>query len=181
MGLRFECTAAAVTEHEDSHQDPIEQCLQNASLKAQWVLQHCPQADLVLGADTVVALGQEVLNKPRDLPHAYAMLRKLSGQTHQVYTGVYLGRRSDGLRHTEAVCTAVTFYPLSEATLAEYCARVHVLDKSGAYAIQQGLGWIIQGYEGSLHNVMGLPTERLAAILASYGLQDQLSVSPQPA
>ena len=93
------------------------------------------------------------------------MLRKLSGRTHVVYTGVCLWRRPGGPEITHCETSEVTFQVLEEARIEAYLARVNPLDKAGAYGIQEGRELILARYAGSFSNIMGLPLEWVAARL----------------
>ena len=116
--------------------------------------------EIVLTADTVVVLGKEVLGKPADAADACHMLRKLSGKTHQVITGVCL---TTGTRQkTFAVTTDVTFKDLSDDEIRYYVDNYRPYDKAGAYGIQEWIGYIgVTGLRGSYFNVMGLPVQRI--------------------
>lgn len=169
LGLAFEVVVADVTEHEDENSDPRAMVTHNAALKAEWVAARHPEA-WVLGADTTVFLDSRVLNKPRDLDEARAMLRRLAGRTHTVFTGVALRRSSTGVRVDEGVTSEVTFKAFDEATIDAYFRVVNPLDKAGAYGIQEGRELIIDRWEGSLTNIMGLPMEVTKQILTRVGL-----------
>jgi septum formation protein len=169
LGVPFEVVVADVTEHEEASTDPRVMVAHNAALKADWVAARQPDA-LVLGADTAVFAGDVVLNKPRDLAEARAMLRRLSGCTHTVFTGLALRRGSDGLKIDETVTSEVTFRPLDEAVIATYLARVNPLDKAGGYAIQEHGDLIVAGHRGSFTNIIGLPLETTKQILTRCGL-----------
>lgn len=119
---------------------------------------------VVIGADTVVAAADSILGKPVSKEHAVEMLKRLSGNTHQVYTGVTLyRRRPDGQlqRRTFHERTAVTFYPMSDEEIGQYAATGDCMDKAGAYGIQGFCARYIKGIEGSYSNVVGLPVGRL--------------------
>lgn len=197
LGVEFEVLVAPIVEHEEATAEPRGMVLHNAALKAAWVCARRPGA-LVLAADTTVAFDDHVLNKPRDLDEARAMLRKLSGRTHTVYTGVCLWRRGRlgeaslpvdfsprndfrpsadcsppelapvEISHCET--SAVTFRALDDAAITRYFALVNPLDKAGAYGIQEGRELILEHYTGSLSNIMGLPLEWLAAQLHGLAL-----------
>ena len=116
--------------------------------------------DLIITADTVVVLGDEVLGKPTDLNDAKRMLRKLSGKTHQVVSGVYLMTKEK--ERGFSVVTGVTFKELSDEEIDYYVEKYHPLDKAGAYGIQEWIGYIgVTGLNGSYYNVMGLPVQRI--------------------
>jgi septum formation protein len=162
-GLSFEVAVPSAEEIHDHDMPPPELCEENAARKAREVAARHPQAT-VIGADTLVFLDGEALGKPTSLDDARAMLRKLSGRTHFVCTGVCLVR--PGPRET---CfheiTDVTFRSLSDAEIETYITLAHTLDKAGAYGIQEHGDLIIEGIRGSYDNVMGLPVTRLMSEL----------------
>ena len=168
-GVRFEVIVADVVEHEAPDADPRHMVAHNAALKADWVAARHPDA-WVLGADTTVFIDSTVLNKPRDLAEARAMLRMLSGRTHTVFTGVALRRAADGLRIDEGVATEVTFRVLDEPTIESYLGAVNPLDKAGGYGIQERGELIVAGTRGSFTNIVGLPMEVTKQILTQVGL-----------
>ena len=169
LGVPFEVVTAEVVEHQDPATDPREMVAHNAALKADWVAQWRPEA-MVLGADTTVYLEGHALNKPADPAEARAMLRRLSGRTHTVFTGLAFRCAETGLRRDEGVASDVTFKPLDEALIEAYLAQVYTLDKAGGYAIQEHGDLIIARQEGSLSNIIGLPLERTKHILTELGL-----------
>ncbi len=169
LGVPFEVMVADVHEHEEPSTDPRIMVAHNAALKADWVSARHPDA-LVLGADTTVFIDGHALNKPRDPAEARAMLRRLSGRTHTVFTGLAVRRGSDGLRIDEGVASEVTFHTLDDAIIEAYLAKVHTLDKAGGYAIQEHGDLIVEGYRGSLTNIVGLPVETTKQILTRCGL-----------
>lgn len=169
LGLSFDVVVAAVTEHEESSTDPRVMVSHNAALKADWVSARNPDA-IVLGADTTVFIDGHALNKPRDLDEARAMLRRLSGRVHSVFTGVAVRCAETALGIDEGVASDVTFKTLDEATIDAYVSRVHVLDKAGGYAIQEHGELIVAGYTGSWTNIVGLPVETTKQILTRCGL-----------
>lgn len=125
--------------------------------------------ELALGADTVVAIENQLLGKPADEADARRMLRALSGRTHDVWTGVALfapgkegGTRE--LAHVER--TRVTFRELSEAEIVDYVASGEPLDKAGAYAIQGGAAPFVERVDGDYDNVVGLPLATVRQLLA---------------
>jgi septum formation protein len=169
-GIPFTIVVADVTEHEAEDSDPREMVRHNAALKADWVAARHPEAT-VLGADTTVFIDRTVLNKPRDAADARAMLRRLSGRTHTVFTGMAVRRLSDGLKLDEGVASEVTIKPLDEATIELYLSRVHTLDKAGGYAIQEQTDLIVAGYTWSLTNIVGLPVDEMKQLLTRAGLR----------
>ncbi|MCI8808091.1 MAG: septum formation protein Maf [Oscillospiraceae bacterium] len=124
--------------------------------------------DLIIAADTVVALDGAVLGKPRSGDEAFAMLSALSGREHHVYTGVTV--LLEGRAVTEHEQTAVTFRALEPGEIRGYIATGEPMDKAGAYGIQ-GLGaLLVSGIRGDYCNVVGLPVFRLGRILARCGV-----------
>ncbi|HEX2855433.1 MAG TPA: Maf family protein [Opitutaceae bacterium] len=169
LGVPFEVVVAGVIEHEEATAEPRAMVAHNAALKADWVAARHPEA-LVLGADTTVFIDNTVLNKPADLADARAMLRRLAGRTHTVFTGVAVRRASDGVRIDEGVASEVTFKAFDDAVIDAYFKIVNPLDKAGAYGIQEGRELIIAGWQGSFSNIMGLPMETTKQILTQCGL-----------
>lgn len=125
------------------------------------------EGELVITADTIVVVDDEVLGKPADENAAHTMLRKLSGRTHQVVTGVCL-TSSNKQRHFSVV-TDVTFKRLSEEEIDYYVTNYRPLDKAGAYGIQEWIGYIgVTSINGSYFNVMGLPVQRIYEELSVF-------------
>lgn len=145
-----------LTSHAEEGADPLE----NARLKAESVAALEPRA-LVIGADTVIRFGDETIGKPADLDDARRILAKLSGRTHDVVTGVCVRCLEADILVRFEEATHVKFRTLTPEAIDAYIAAVDVLDKAGAYAIQERGDDIIEGIEGSLSNVIGLPVERL--------------------
>jgi septum formation protein len=171
MGVRFEVVTAEVSELDGQsapHLVPSDLARQNARRKAAAVAALRP-GRWILGADTVVALNGRLFGKPTSLEEAHEFLRALSGQTHEVITGCAL-RSPEGVEEIFHEISCVTFRALTDDIMMKYLAEVSVLDKAGAYAVQERGEWIIAHVEGSRDNVIGLPTERLAELLRTYGL-----------
>lgn len=123
--------------------------------------------EIIITADTIVWADGEVLGKPHTPDEAVSMLRRLSGRTHQVVTGVTV--LSADRRETFACVTDVTFDTLSEAEMQHYVADYKPLDKAGAYGIQEYIGYIgVTGISGSYFNVMGLPIQKLYRVLLTF-------------
>ena len=123
--------------------------------------------ELVITADTVVVLGNEVLGKPGNDGEARQMLRKLSGKTHQVITGVCLMTKDKQRRF--AVKTDVTFKELADEEIEYYVSTYHPTDKAGAYGIQEWIGYVgVTWLNGSYFNVMGLPVQRIYQELQNF-------------
>jgi septum formation protein len=124
---------------------------------------------VILAADTVVVLGDEIIGKPKDREDAVNILSKLSGQRHEVITGVVLLRGEEEVSFFDR--TSVWFYDLGREELQRYVDRYRPYDKAGAYAIQEWIGVVgIKGIEGDFYNVMGLPVSRVVRALRSMGI-----------
>jgi septum formation protein len=124
---------------------------------------------LVIGADTVVVAGDQILGKPGDEADARSMLRLLSGRTHMVYTAVAIAR--DGLLDSEVEGVSVSFRDLSEGDIAAYVATGEPADKAGAYGIQGFGSTLVDGIKGDFFAVMGLPLRRLTALCERNGFR----------
>jgi septum formation protein len=120
---------------------------------------------LILAADTTVVLDGEILGKPGSADDARRMLRRLSGRTHEVITGVALLHMPDGRLRVEDETTQVTFAPLGDTDIEAYVSSGEPMDKAGAYAIQGGAARFVTGVEGSYSNVVGLPVELVKRLL----------------
>ena len=164
-GIAFSVVPAGVTESDDVTVGLSKLVTINARAKALEVAARYPDA-VVLGADTLVWLGGRALGKPADHNEARRMLRELSGQTHEVATGVHLVRMNPRRQVEFHEITRVRFRPLGGDVIEEYLATVDVLDKAGAYALQENGELLVETVEGSRSNVVGLPLERTMAALA---------------
>ena len=123
--------------------------------------------ELIITADTIVVLGNEVMGKPHDEADARRMLRELSGQTHQVITGVTLTTIQKQVSFS--VETDVAFKQLSDSEIDYYVSHYKPFDKAGAYGIQEWIGHIgVTGLQGSYFNVMGLPVQRIYEALRQF-------------
>ena len=139
-----------------------------ASQVAQFIAEKKAQAyrasmapdELIITADTVVIVGDDILGKPKDEADAVRMLREISGRTHQVTTGVCLTTATR--QRSFSVTTDVTFKQLTDDEIRHYVTTYRPFDKAGAYGIQEWIGYIgVTGLNGSYYNVMGLPVQRI--------------------
>jgi len=169
-GVRFEVIRPNVEELPRPGEAPDVLVLRLAHEQASEVLTRVGHGRSVLAADTVVAIGDQVLGKPLDPADAARMLRMLAGRTHQVYTGCALGRAGDPAVHTSVECSQVTLCALSDAQIAAYVASGEPLDKAGAYAAQGEAGRFVKHIEGLRSNVIGLPVESLLPRLRELGV-----------
>ena len=127
--------------------------------------------DVILSCDTIVVLGDEILEKPKDKDDAYKMIKKLSGKSHYVYTGVYLGSKNMGIDECFHVETKVNVSELTENEIIDYINTDEPYDKAGGYAIQGIFGKYIEGIEGDYFNVVGLPINEINKYLKKYNLK----------
>lgn len=161
LGLPFEVRVLEDIDESYPAELPVgEVALYIARKKAASYRQMIREDELVITADTVVVVGNDILGKPTDEADAFRMLRLLSGKTHQVTTGVCL--LTSDMEHAFDVTTDVTFKSLSDEEIQYYITRYRPFDKAGAYGIQEWIGYIgVTGLHGSYYNVMGLPVQRI--------------------
>jgi septum formation protein len=169
LSVPFEVMPANVEEFEDPDAEPSSMVVYNSALKADFLSKQYPERP-VLAADTTVYLGQRVLNKPADMAEARHMLKSLSGCCHEVYTGVAIRWLARDISSNHVVQSRVCFKRLDEATIEAYFKIVNPLDKAGAYGIQEGKELIIDHFEGSFTNIMGLPMELVSELMDQMGL-----------
>jgi len=168
MGYEFEVVAPEIEETVRASADPVEEARRLAAAKADDVaarLASRREPLVLIAADTICALGGDIIGKPRDRDHAKELLRRLSGSRHHVITGLCLLDTRSGRRILDAVSTAVTMKRMTEQEIQDYVASGEADGKAGAYAIQETADRYVEKVEGSLSNVVGLPTERLGEIL----------------
>jgi septum formation protein len=146
---------------------PDEIALRHALGKAEQAAASGPP--VLIAADTVVEIAGELLGKPHDPSAAQAMLRKLSGREHHVYTGFVVLDRTSGRSRSGVESTAVRFMPLDEGAINAYVASGDPLDKAGAYGIQGRGGLLVSSIAGDFYTVMGLPLARVGAALRELG------------
>jgi septum formation protein len=169
LGVEFQIIPGGVREVEGEHLSAGEAARINAYRKARVVAKKHPDS-VVLGVDTVVALGGAIFGKPATLGEAAEMLLTLQGKTHWVVTGVCLLHIRSHRQLIFFERTAVTFRSLTRGQIRRYHAEVNPLDKAGAYGIQEKGEMLVEAMSGSFSNVMGLPLDRLAAELPAFGI-----------
>ncbi|PJG85053.1 Maf family protein [Conservatibacter flavescens] len=172
LGLTLLPLASEVDESVLPNERASDYCLRIARLKsqaAQAVKQEQQLTDYpILTADTTVSIDEQILGKPKDAQQAFAMLKQLSGRTHQVFTAVCV---SFAGQHLDVVQTSeVTFKCLSHEEILAYIATKEPMDKAGAYGIQQLGGVFIEHLSGSFSGVMGLPIFETSALLKQVGI-----------
>jgi septum formation protein len=170
-GLRFEVRPADIPEHREAGEEPAAFAARMALAKAATVARTLADGPprLVLGADTIVVLGSQVLGKPSGPEQAVAMLGQLLGRTHRVITAVALVDSSSGRTRHALVESRVTMGTAAPRALRAYAATGEPLDKAGAYAAQGEGRRFVERIEGSESNVIGLPVEETLALLREAG------------
>jgi septum formation protein len=166
-GFHPEIRVANILEQPQAGEAPADYVRRLASEKAAAVPR--AQDELVLAADTVVVLDGHILEKPADEVDAARMLQRLSGRTHQVFTGICL--LSNGEKQVDLSTTTVTFHPLSDAEIADYIASGEPFDKAGAYGIQGLASKFVERIDGCFFNVVGLPVSLVYRHLKAFALQ----------
>lgn len=166
-GYTFHVIPAEVTEIAPPYLTAGEITLFNARSKAHAIARLHPKS-LVIGVDTVVAFEGEIFGKPESMDAALAMLSRLNGRSHAVYSGIWLCHVAAGRERGFIDITRVYFRRLTDPQLRAYLARIGPLDKAGAYAAQDDRGELIKRVEGSFSNVTGLPMEALAEALKEF-------------
>lgn len=126
---------------------------------------------IVLAADTIVYIGEEILGKPANADDAKRMLRKLSGKQHSVITGFTIISTADRKIITDSVETKVTFRKLTESEIKNYVKKENTLDKAGAYGAQGFGSLIIEKIDGDFFNVVGLPVSKIIPLLKKFGIE----------
>jgi septum formation protein len=171
-GIQFQAVVSDIPEQRGDRESPLDYVRRVAADKARFVTAALRAGDRprwpVLGADTEVVIDDEILGKPRDRRHAAAMLRRLSGRTHTVLTGLCLV--TDAGEYRAVSESQVRFADLSDAEIAAYVETGEADDKAGGYAIQGRAARFIARLEGSYSGVMGLPLYELHETLKRAGL-----------
>jgi septum formation protein len=169
LSIPFTIVPADVDEQQRPGETPLAYVVRLAQTKAAHIAQRFPAA-LVLGADTVVVLDEQIMGKPGDVAQARHMLTRLSGQQHTVITGLALLHHSRQRLYVDSVSTRVRFRTLSADEIEQYLASGEPFDKAGAYAIQGHAAAFVTAVDGCYTNVVGLPLQRTAAILQAAGV-----------
>lgn len=169
-GFRFEVVAPEVDEIQSGDLTLREMTSANALRKGRAVAFARPH-EVVVACDTLVSLDGKIIGKPADLPGARAILRALSGRTHEVCSAVFIGRGRRGLRHLFQVVSAVRFRELTDEAITAYLRKIEPLDKAGAYAAQGEGREVIAEIKGSYSNVVGLPMTETIGALRDFGIR----------
>lgn len=172
-GLDLEFEVKVLDGIDESYPDMPRQLVAQyiAGKKADAYLATLNESDLVITADTVVIVDNDILGKPNDEQEAKAMLRRISGRSHKVVTGVCL--LTPDARREFSVSTDVTFKPLTDEEIDYYVEHYRPLDKAGAYGIQEWIGYVgVTALNGSYFNVMGFPVQRIYSELMKMSGED---------
>jgi len=167
LGLPFKTTTPDVDEAPMANESPASLVVRLSQAKARAVRSDA----LTIACDTVVALEGEVLGKPRDGAEASAMLRRLRGKSHSVYSAITLLEKAAGRKATELARTKVRMRSYTQAEISAYVAKGDPLDKAGAYAIQHTGFHPVAALRGCYANVVGLPLCHLARRLRAWGIE----------
>ncbi len=167
LGLNFRVVPSDAPEDHSLESDFQAIVKKNARNKGMAVAQKHPES-LIISADTIVVLGRQIMGKPKTEQEAFRMLKALSGQTHEVYTGISLIFKKYERTALDAVCTKVRFRPLSEEEIWAYINTGEPFDKAGGYGIQGQGALLVDGIEGCYYNVVGLPLARLFTMLTDF-------------
>ena len=169
LGVEFTVSPANIAEDLSNSISPEQLVRSLAWRKARQVLQNQPEG-IVIAADTLVCWEGRVMGKPIDRDDAYAMLSQLSGQSHQVMTGLCVAEAADEVPDLAVEITNVFFRPLTDGEIKNYLSHDEWIDKAGAYAIQGRGALLVERIEGCFFNVVGLPLNRLNIMLRGKGL-----------
>ena len=143
--------------------------VQNLALAKAESLQEDYPENWIIGSDTLIYMNGTVYGKPKDLSDAFNMLKKFSGKIHIVYTGISLINKSKNIYRADYDKTAVKIKLLNDKEITDYLSEYPPEGKAGSYGIQDEKG-IVESYEGSFENVLGLPVQKLFPLLSRYGL-----------
>ncbi len=168
LGVPFE-VVEPVGVHEEDDGVPEEVVIRNAQAKADHVASKLDEG-IVIGADTIVVLGDTIIGKAMTDQGATEMLTALQGRTHRVLTGLAVVDASSKRTETDVVETVVTFQPLTEDEVARYVASGEPLGKAGGYAVQSLGAVIVEEVHGCFYNVVGLPLYKLSMLLETFGV-----------
>ncbi len=171
IGLKFDIVVCDTDEDVISKDiDPSLYVRELSFIKASSAVRLCAKNTFVIGADTVVVHEGKILGKPKDRDDAFCMLRSMSGKTHRVYTGISIIDTNDMHAVSEYVMTEVTFRQISDREINHYIDNFSVMDKAGAYGIQEYAGTFAESINGDYFNIVGLPVCKLITmILSEYG------------
>ena len=167
VGFDFEVLVSDLDEHNEEYTMPEVHVLELSQKKA-WKVAETIKDGLIVGADTIVVIDNQILGKPAGVDEAAQMLRRLSGRTHTVYTGFTIIEKPGGKIASDYDRTEVRFRHLSQQEIAEYVKTRNSLDKAGAYGIQDQGALFVSGVNGCFYNVMGFPVTKFYETLRRF-------------
>ncbi len=171
IGVQFDIYPPHIEEVKSADELPVEYVQRLAREKAATIAAEYPEA-IVLGSDTTVVLGNDILEKPADAEEAFAMLKRLSGNTHRVYTGFSLIQKGTGEEVTSYDTAEVTFRELDDEEIHAYIRTGSPLDKAGSYGIQDDYGAVfIERIVGDYYSVVGLPLTKVYLALRDFAMR----------
>ena len=165
--LKFDIQKSDIEEEVFEEESPESMVVRLAHKKAHSVAEN-NRDKLVIGADTIVVLEDEVLGKPKDEEEAYNMIKQLSNKTHRVITGISLINLEKSIVVNDYVVSYVTFKDLSEDSIRDYISTKESLDKAGGYGIQGYGALLVNNIQGDYFNIVGLPISRLSDLLKDH-------------
>lgn len=165
-------------------EDPISYALRVADAKVRSIRAHLPttgEKNMIIACDTIVTIEGRIIGKPEDQDHAKAIIGRLAGRTHRVISALSLVLTGDPERiETGRESSAVTFKHLSDEQIEDYLARIHYMDKAGAYAVQEWGHLIIDRIEGSVTNVIGFPLGLFFRMVADMNITGEIFLARSP-
>ena len=167
IGMDFQVIVSDVVETLENNRPPKEQAIELSLAKAQDVAKQVDNG-LIIGADTIVILYEKILGKPIDFNDAFSMLKYLSGQTHQVYTGFTIVDSTTANYISDCECTNVTFRSLTDQEIETYIHLDSPFDKAGSYGIQDRSALFVEKIDGCYYNVVGFPLTKFYLRLIDF-------------
>lgn len=169
LGFEFNVMPSSFDEESVNNDDPLIYVQEIAKGKVMEIASKVEGDYLIIGCDTTVHIGNTYLNKPETEKEAVAMLQRMSGESHFVWSGIVILDTSSGKILSEAVCTEVKFRELELEEIETYVASGSPMDKAGAYGIQDDFGSVfVESIKGDFYNVVGLPLEKLYQMFKKF-------------
>lgn len=164
LGLQFDIVVPAVNEMR-FEEDPAKTVTENAILKNKWAARRYPQYT-ILTADTIVVFKNQIIEKPKSMQEAHTFLRMFSGNTQKVLTAISIFKPENQTTESRITESIVHFKTLPEDMIQDYFSKVNPMDKAGGYDVDQYGDLVIDSFEGSFTNIMGLPVETVKEMLS---------------
>ena len=169
LGFEFQIIPSGFDESVIYNEEPSQYVVELAHGKAKTVADQLDFDAIVIGSDTTVYFENEYLNKPESEDDAFQMLKRMSGKTHEVWSGISLIDSSNDRCFDEAVCTKVRFRELEDEEIIAYIKSGSPMDKAGSYGIQDDFGSVfVEDIQGDFYNVVGLPLEKLYQLFKKF-------------